>query len=126
VATKENVARDLMEYAGRSLPSGKTSAKTTPSKGASTGRKLASVGALAAGSFAAGQAGVRSVDTRSAAEKMRTDASDMGPVKGRVMERRTYQAAGGTRPTATKIVPYEGQTKTSRLLGVSNVKAGQN
>jgi hypothetical protein len=100
--------------------------KTTSSKGASTGRKLASVGTLAAGAFAAGQAGVKSVDTRSAAEKMRDDASDMGPVKGRVMERRTYQAAGGTRPTATKIVPYEGQTKTSRLLGVSNVKAGQN
>lgn len=100
--------------------------KTAPSKGASTGRRLASVGTLAAGAFAAGQAGVRSVDTRSAAEKMRDDASDMGPVKGRVMERRTYQAAGGTRPTATKIVPYEGQTKTSRLLGVSNVKAGQN
>ena len=126
VATRENVARDLMEYAGRSLPSGKASAKTAPSKGASTGRKLASIGALAAGSFAAGQAGVRSVDTRSAAEKMRDDASDMGPVKGRVMERRSYQAAGGTRPAATKIVAYKGQTKRSRVLGVSNVKAGQN
>lgn len=125
VATRENVARDLMEYAGRSLPSGKAPTKTAPSKGSSTARRAGSVAALAAGSFAAGQAGVRSVDTRSAAEKMRDDASDMGPVKGRVMERRTYQAAGGTRPQAEKIVPYAGQTKTSRLLGVSNVKAGQ-
>jgi hypothetical protein len=125
VATRENVARDLMEYAGRSLPSGKAPTKTAPSKGSSTARRAGSVAALAAGSFAAGQAGVRSVDTRSAAEKMRDNASDMGPVKGRVMERQTYQAAGGTKPQATKIVPYAGQTKTSRLLGVSNVKAGQ-
>jgi hypothetical protein len=105
---------------------------STPApKRSNTGRTIAAVGGLGAASFAAGQSGIHSFSPGkpSAETQMRKDASDMGPVKGRVMERRSYQAAGGTRPQDTKIASkenYPNQGKISKAMDVKNVKPGQN
>lgn len=119
----------MKEYYDTIKDTGKALAgKVIPAKG-STARKVAGGAGLAAAAFVAGRAtehGEKVAPQRTESQKMRDDASDMGPVKGRVMERRTYQAASGTRPQATKIVPYEGQGPLSKKLGVSNVKAGNN
>jgi hypothetical protein len=103
----------------------------TPAKNGSTGRtgKIVATGALlaaAAGADRLMSGADKAISRPTKTEQMKSDAADMGPVKGRVLTRKTYEAAGGTNKQPTKIVPYEGQGKMSKALGVSNVKAGQN